>query len=104
VGVSGLGSALQDSVQFQAWVLVDVDVWEFALLGDREVLTSRVDGDRANSVTILAVEGHVLLGLQVVGLILVTGHENYLVRVQEVDVVTLHGWHSENTMEGKVTF
>ena len=90
MGVSGLCSTLQDSVKFQAWVLVDVDVWEFALLSNREMLTIWVNGDGADTVTVLAMEGHMLLRLQVVGLVLVTGHVNDLIIVQEVHVVTLH--------------
>jgi hypothetical protein len=72
VCVSRLCASLQDSVQFQTWVLVDIDVWIFTFLSNGEMLSIGVHSDRSDAIPILTVEGDLLLSLQVVSLVLVS--------------------------------
>lgn len=104
MGVSRLSSPLQDSVQFERGILVDVDIWEFTFLSDSEMLLFRMHSDRTNAISVLTVERRILLCLQIVGQILVSGDEDYRRWRQEMNVVTLHRRHAQHGVEREVTF
>ena len=103
MGVPGLGSTLQDSIEFERGEFVDVDVRVVTFLGHSEVLSAWVNGDRAHTIAVFAVERHILLCLQVIGLVLVTGYKDDCSWRQEVDIVTFHGRQTEDCMEGEVS-
>ena len=98
-----LSSFLQDSIQFERGILVDVDVGEVTFLSNGEMLSARVHRDRTHAIAILAMECRILLRLQVVSLILVTTDKDDGCRGQEVDIVTLHGRQTQNSVECEVT-
>ena len=64
---------------------------------------ARVNGDRAYTVAVFAMKRHILLCLQVIGLVLVTSYEDDRSRRQEVDIVTFHGRQAEDCVEGEVS-
>ena len=88
--ISSLCASLQDSVKLQARILVDVDVGVFSFLCNSEVFTAWMHGDRADTVSVSTMKGSFLLGLQVVGLVLVSCDKDNFLGSQEVQVVTLH--------------
>jgi hypothetical protein len=90
MGVSRLGSLLQDSVQFERWVLVDIDIRKVTFLSDSKMLLIGVYSDGTYAISVLTVERRILLCLQIVGLILVSSDEDDRRGRQEVNVVTLH--------------
>lgn len=103
MGVPRLGSPLQDSIQLERGEFVDVDVRELTFLGHCKVLSARMNCDRAHTVAVFAMERHILLCLQVIGLVLVTGYKDDRSRCQEVDIVTFHGRQTEDCVEGEVS-
>ena len=103
VGVAGFSAALEHAVELQSGILVDVNVRVISFLSHCEVLAIWVHSNGANAIPVLTMEGAVLLSLQVVGLVLVASHENDLVWVQKVDVVTLHRGHAQDSVEREVT-
>ena len=103
MSIALLRALLQDAVQLKVGVAVDVDVGLDTLLSNSKMRLLGVNSDGADTIPVLAVEGYLLLCLEVVGLVLVTTDEDDDVGRQEVDVVALHRGDTENTMEGEVT-
>ncbi len=90
MGISSLSASLENPGQLQARILIDVDVGVFTFLGNGEVFTVGMHGDRADTISVSAVKSGLLLGLQVVRLVLVSCDEDDFLGGQEVQVVTLH--------------
>lgn len=66
----------QDTVKLQIGVSVDVNVGLDTLLSHSEVFLAGMDRDGANSISVTSIDRRLLLRLQVIGLILVSGDEN----------------------------
>lgn len=77
------------SIDSHAWVLINVDVWEFPFLCYGEVLFTRMYSYRAYAIYIFSMENLLILSLNVVYLVGVSISENYNVFFQVANIESL---------------
>ena len=103
VGVGLFSSFAQDAVDLVARVLPNVDVGVVSLLSDCKVTLRLVHGNAANTVGVETIVGLDLFCVQVVGLVLVTGHIDDQIILEEVHIVALGRLLRHQVVETNVT-
>lgn len=91
MGVHLLSSSSQDSVQLEAWILVDVNVWVCSFFSDGNILIGWMNGDGSHSINICSMECSFLACDDIPNLIRIAGCEDKAVVSQPVEVVSFEG-------------
>lgn len=88
-------SLSKDTIELEWWVFVYVDAWPATFLGDCEILTRGMNGERANTSSVLAEEYSSLLGEVVIDRVCDTRRVYDVISIENIHIVFFEAIESE---------
>ena len=99
VSISVFSSLLEDSIKFQRWVFVDIDVRIFPFFSNSKILFGRMYGYWTNAISVVPMKDLFFMGIDVVDLVSISSGKYDNVIFQVMNIITFEWLHAVTTIE-----